>query len=183
MRKSFEQPRGETRVPKGQVLGGLAIGIIVIDAWYPMLPGNVANAGTFRFPVAYNLLRGVKIPQILAGDAGLKGLITEQKLGSQMLRKAMGCTILCGTYACRVDPETTFADMRYLILCSSPQPAGLHRLALWRPGRFPVRLRHSASAPSPHAHLGLFWLSIRCKRRARKGDVCTTAGEVVPLHP
>ena len=44
----------EVFIPKGRVLGGLAIGIITLgNTWYPLFPGNVANASTFSFPAHY----------------------------------------------------------------------------------------------------------------------------------
>lgn len=49
----------EVFVPKGQVIGGAAIGIIVMGGvWYPYVPGNVANATTYSFPVHYKCIKG-----------------------------------------------------------------------------------------------------------------------------
>jgi len=31
---------------KGQVMSGYTIGILLLDVWYPILPGNVACAAT-----------------------------------------------------------------------------------------------------------------------------------------
>lgn len=41
---------------KGQFWGGYTIGILAMDIWYPKLPGNVANATTYSFPVLYKRL-------------------------------------------------------------------------------------------------------------------------------
>ena len=49
------QPSGEISVPRSAG-GGYAIGVLVVDTWYPLLPGNVANASTFDFPVLYQVL-------------------------------------------------------------------------------------------------------------------------------
>ncbi len=48
----------EFSIPKEQVIGGVTIGIIVLGVWYPLVPGNVANATTFSFPVHYKILEG-----------------------------------------------------------------------------------------------------------------------------
>ena len=65
------QPDREILMPKGQAIAGHALGIVVIDIWYPLLPGNVANATTFDFPVLYHVLKGATIPQIISGDPAL----------------------------------------------------------------------------------------------------------------
>ncbi len=37
---------------------GETIGILVLDCFYPYLPGNVANATTYKFPVRYAVVEG-----------------------------------------------------------------------------------------------------------------------------
>jgi hypothetical protein len=51
-------PRERLIMPKGQVIAGYAIGIIHLEVWYPLLPGNVVNATTYNFPVRYKALVG-----------------------------------------------------------------------------------------------------------------------------
>jgi hypothetical protein len=53
------------------MVGGHAVGIIVLNAGYPAIPGNVANANTYRFPVRYKVVEGATIPGLLAGDRSL----------------------------------------------------------------------------------------------------------------
>jgi hypothetical protein len=55
----------------GQMVGGHAVGIIVLNVGYPLIPGNVANASTFPFPVRYEVVEGADIPSLLAGDQRL----------------------------------------------------------------------------------------------------------------
>ena len=38
---------------EGRRVGGFAIGVIQLSANIPMVPGNVGNAGTFKFPLLY----------------------------------------------------------------------------------------------------------------------------------
>lgn len=45
--------------PPTQHWAGYSIGIMVLDCHYPFVPGNVANATTFKFPVRYTLVEGV----------------------------------------------------------------------------------------------------------------------------
>ena len=43
---------------KSQSWAGETIGIIVLDCYYPYIPGNVANATTYEFPVRYAAVDG-----------------------------------------------------------------------------------------------------------------------------
>ncbi len=55
----------------GQVIGGHAVGIIVLNVGYPVISGNVANATTYRFPVRFKVVQGADIPSLLAGERTL----------------------------------------------------------------------------------------------------------------
>lgn len=51
---------------------GEAIGILVLEATYPCVPGNVANASTFPFPVRYQRVANASIERLLTHrDPGL----------------------------------------------------------------------------------------------------------------
>jgi len=64
-------------IPEGRAISGTSIGILVLDLGYPYLPGNVANASTYDFPVRFNILKGSTIPQIMRHDQSLLGMIVE----------------------------------------------------------------------------------------------------------
>lgn len=44
---------------------GEPIGILILDAAYPCIPGNVGNATTYDFPVRYKEVRGASIQRLL----------------------------------------------------------------------------------------------------------------------
>ncbi|MCG8565649.1 MAG: aspartate/glutamate racemase family protein [Desulfobacterales bacterium] len=44
---------------------GESIGVLILDASYPCVPGNVGNATTFPFPVRYEKIRGASIDRLL----------------------------------------------------------------------------------------------------------------------
>ncbi len=44
---------------------GESIGILILDASYPCIPGNVGNASTFPFPVRYEKVEGASIDRLL----------------------------------------------------------------------------------------------------------------------
>ena len=49
----------------GQAWYGESIGILILDASYPCVPGNVGNASTFSFPVRYEKVQGASIDRLL----------------------------------------------------------------------------------------------------------------------
>ena len=51
-----KQPDEDIQMIKGQSIAGSAIGILVLDLWYPYVPGNVANGSTYNFPVIFKIL-------------------------------------------------------------------------------------------------------------------------------
>ena len=44
---------------------GEAVGILILDATYPCIPGNVGNATTFDFPVRYKVVKEASIERLL----------------------------------------------------------------------------------------------------------------------
>ncbi len=50
---------------KSQAWYGESIGILILDAAYPCVPGNVGNASTFPFPVRYERVAGASIDRLL----------------------------------------------------------------------------------------------------------------------
>ena len=93
-----EQVNVDISVPKGQVIAGNAIGILTFETCYPLLPGNVANASTYSFPVLYKNLQGVSAAEMSVGDpAALEPLIEAAKeLQKQGVRAIVGA---CGYFA------------------------------------------------------------------------------------
>ncbi|MCD8140715.1 MAG: aspartate/glutamate racemase family protein [Planctomycetaceae bacterium] len=52
----------------GQMMTGYPIGIMLLNVKYPIVPGNVANAYTFDFPVRYAKVTTVDSPRLHSGD-------------------------------------------------------------------------------------------------------------------
>ncbi|MBC2711443.1 MAG: aspartate/glutamate racemase family protein [Desulfosarcina sp.] len=50
---------------RGQAWYGESIGVLILDASYPCIPGNVGNASTFDFPVRYEKVKGASIDRLL----------------------------------------------------------------------------------------------------------------------
>ncbi|MBI9087487.1 MAG: aspartate/glutamate racemase family protein [Desulfobacterales bacterium] len=49
----------------GRAWYGESIGILILNAGYPCIPGNVGNATTFPFPVRYKMVREASIERLL----------------------------------------------------------------------------------------------------------------------
>ena len=71
---------------------GQVLGIIAVKLDYPKLPGNVANACTFNYPVCYEVV-DFEIEQLFAGDPAIKQMIIEaaKKLEAQGVRACRAC--------------------------------------------------------------------------------------------
>lgn len=55
--------------PKGQLIAGFPIGIIYLETWYPIVPGNVVHANTYDFPVLFQKITGGDPQKIYYGDS------------------------------------------------------------------------------------------------------------------
>jgi len=53
---------------KGQVSAGEAIGILLLDTSVPFIPGDVANATTYRFPVRFKKVDGFTVARAIGKD-------------------------------------------------------------------------------------------------------------------
>ncbi|MDN3536662.1 hypothetical protein QPX96_01120 [Limosilactobacillus fermentum] len=63
-----------------QPVAGAAIGIIAVNLVYPKLPGNVANASTFAFPVDYEVI-DLAIEQLFEADPGRSTKLFKRRSG------------------------------------------------------------------------------------------------------
>ena len=53
---------------KGQVSSGEAIGILLLDTVVPFIPGDVANATTYSFPVRFKKVEGFSVARAIGKD-------------------------------------------------------------------------------------------------------------------
>ena len=83
---------GYFSVPKGQVVSGFPVGILLLNNWYPTIPGNVANGMTYDFPVRHRMVEGATWERINCGDATL----TEEIIEAARNLQREGCRVICG---------------------------------------------------------------------------------------
>jgi hypothetical protein len=56
------------RTRKGQVSSGEAVGILLLDTAVPFIPGDVANATTYDFPVRFKKVDGFSVARAIGKD-------------------------------------------------------------------------------------------------------------------
>lgn len=56
---------------QGQSVAGYPIGILALELFYPLLPGNVVNPWTYKFPVRIKVVKGATIDRIFRNDPAL----------------------------------------------------------------------------------------------------------------
>ena len=57
--------------PLPQQMSGIPIGIVLLNVGYPIVPGNVANATTWNFPVSYVRVNNVDSPRLHTKDPSI----------------------------------------------------------------------------------------------------------------
>lgn len=55
----------------GRVSSGEAIGILLLESAVPFIPGDVANATTYNFPVRFKKVKGFTVARAIAGDPSI----------------------------------------------------------------------------------------------------------------
>jgi hypothetical protein len=55
----------------GQTSSGEAIGILLLDTSVPFIPGDVANATTYDFPVRFQKVEGFSVARAIGKDPGI----------------------------------------------------------------------------------------------------------------
>ncbi len=61
--------RGSTIARGGQAIYGAPLGILMLEARFPRIPGDMGNAGTWPFPVLYKVVRGASPERVVVGGA------------------------------------------------------------------------------------------------------------------
>ncbi|MFC7689240.1 hypothetical protein ACFQY5_05960 [Paeniroseomonas aquatica] len=59
----------------GQSIYGAPLGILMLEARFPRIPGDMGNAGTWPFPVLYKVVRGATPERVVL--EGARGLLPD----------------------------------------------------------------------------------------------------------
>jgi len=93
------------RIKKGQVSYGEPIGILLLENYAPFIPGDVANATTYDFPVRFQRVEGLTVERIFKHDLSLLDSMIEA--GKQLIREGVrAITGDCGFMAIYQDQLT-----------------------------------------------------------------------------
>jgi hypothetical protein len=64
------QKDGEMTIAKGgKAIYGAPLGILMLDAKFPRIPGDMGNAGTWPFPVLYRVVKGASPERVVLNQA------------------------------------------------------------------------------------------------------------------
>ena len=83
------------KTQKGQVSAGEAIGILLLDTSVPFIPGDMANASTYSFPVRFHKVEGFTVRRAIGKDAAMYELLREAA-GSLVQQGVRAVTGDCG---------------------------------------------------------------------------------------
>ena len=89
---SSNELSGRLSIPPGQLMSGYTIGILLQDVHYPIIPGNVANACSYDYPVRMEIVSGADQSRVHKADASLLPSIIDacNKLTKQGVRAIAG---------------------------------------------------------------------------------------------
>ena len=79
---------------------GMGLGVMLLDKVYPGFPGDVRNASAFPFPIQYEIIRNVDMPNLVFAE-DKSGCLEPIVEAAQNLER-MGCraiTAECGFFA------------------------------------------------------------------------------------
>ncbi len=87
---------GSRRVTGGKAIYGARLGILMLEARFPRIPGDMGNAGTWPFPVLYKIVGGATPHQVVTRRAdGLADAFLDA--ATQLVAEgAEGITTNCG---------------------------------------------------------------------------------------
>ncbi len=90
-------PASETTIARGgRALYGVPLGILMLEARFPRIPGDMGNATTWPFPVLYHVVRGASPEKVVLHAA--RGLLPDFIAGAKELVRlgAEAITTNCG---------------------------------------------------------------------------------------
>lgn len=92
---------GDLGVIYSRELGGIAgydVGVLHMASPFTFAPGNIQNATTMPFPIAYECVRDITLKELLSGDAKVEAglVLAAQRLESRGVRFIVGA---CGSFA------------------------------------------------------------------------------------
>jgi Asp/Glu/hydantoin racemase len=96
MARNKETAMKERSALGGKAIYGAAVGILMLEARFPRIPGDMGNAGSWPFPVLYRVVRGATPERVVREQA--RGLLPDFLAAAKELVElgADGITTNCG---------------------------------------------------------------------------------------
>ncbi|MCB4824611.1 aspartate/glutamate racemase family protein [Roseicella aerolata] len=83
----------------GKAIYGAPLGILMLEARFPRIPGDMGNAGTWPFPVLYRVVRGASPERVVL--QGARGLLPDFIAAAQdLVALVLLCHLLLGRIRC-----------------------------------------------------------------------------------
>ena len=116
-------------ISEGQIIAGYTIGILVQDVHYPLLPGNVVNASTYRYPVRMETVKGANQKRVHSHDEALLPELIEacKRLEQQGVRAIVGGCGYFGNYQKEVAESVNIPVYLSSVMQIPWIRAGLHK--------------------------------------------------------
>lgn len=89
----------QIRQPRIRPIHGTMIGVMVLDTRFERLPGDVANANTWPFPVQFRIVRGVRPQDVITGDPAAVLKCFYEAIDDLVAAGVDGITTSCGFLA------------------------------------------------------------------------------------
>ncbi len=134
------------RVEGGKPIYGVSVGILMLDARFPRIPGDIGHAATWEFPVHYRIVRSASPDRVVRRSA--EGLLPDFIAAAQALEQdgVDGITTNCGFLS--IFQEEIAASVGVPVVTSSLQQVAMVNAMLPK-GQKAGILTISASSLSP----------------------------------
>ena len=149
----------------GKAVYGAAVGILMLEARFPRIPGDVGNATTWPFPVLYKVVRGASPDRVVRRRA--EGLLEAFVAGGRELvaEGADGLVTICGFLSLFQADLAAACGVPVATSALKAGPGDRTAAAARQTGRHPDRLRGQPGAGAP----GCGWRRPRHAGRRHRG--------------
>lgn len=102
-----------TRLPLRCTIHGATVGIIVLDTGFARLPGDIAHAETWPFPVQFRVVRGVRPADVIDGDSSAALDVFREAIDELVDLGVRAITTSCGFLAATQDELTDYSQVPF----------------------------------------------------------------------
>ncbi len=91
-------------------VSGFSVGVLIVNTAHPLLPGNVQNAGSFSFPIIYEIVHGITFHDLMDAGSACDQPIREavERLEARGVNVILGA---CGSFGHWQNRITQYANV------------------------------------------------------------------------